>query len=177
MAFLPSYFADGDSATGATAIGVFFQLEGMEEYAEGCILSYSESPNLQLETFYEICNNGTSNTRVVGYDPEFQFEMIVRKGAISAEMLRNRYNPKAIMNVPMRVLNTLLDEQLDTNVVLTNFDISYMPNELLKITVTAKPSSGAPVIDTIDPVFLATTGFIDPSAPPVVPARNIKKGE
>lgn len=148
FAFDPSRFESGATATVAQSyvIEADFEKTSPPAWIEMCLTNYKENPNIQTETFEEICKNGFSTTLLKGYDPEFDFEGLVRKDSPIATMLKNRYTPNLIMDIPFRITNTLLEEQLQTSLTITSFDIGGASSDYLKVSFKGKPFSGEPII-------------------------------
>lgn len=149
MAFGKDAFVDGDKATGAQAIAVYFDFNKDGTFVETCLTSAGEDVNQSVQTYMEICKNGQTSTNITGYDPEWKFKAMLTKGSISAEMWSKRYEPQTVSNIPMKITDTLIDEELNVNVTLLGFTITYSPGDLMEIEFSAKPTSGGVEISTI----------------------------
>jgi hypothetical protein len=133
FALASSTFEDGDVAIGANAVEVSFKFGESTEYVVACLNTANENPNTQTETWYDLCGGGVSSSAIVGYDTEFSFEATLRKGSISADIILARYS-ETLNRVPMRLDNTLIDERLETEVMINVGEITYVANELIKVS-------------------------------------------
>lgn len=145
FALASSTFEVGDVAIGADAVEVSFKFGDSTEYEIACLNTANENPNKQVETWYDMCGGGVSSSAGVGFDTEFSFEAVLRKGSISAELILERYS-NTLNRVPMRLDNTLIDQRLETEVMVNVGEITYVANELIKVSFTAKPANGLPTL-------------------------------
>lgn len=149
MAFGKDTFVDGDKATGAQAVAVYFDFAKDGTFVEACLTSAGEDVNQSVQTYMEICRNGQTSTNITGYDPEWKFKAMLSKGYITAEMWSKRYEPTTVANIPMKITNALIDEELNVNVTLLGFTITYSPGDLIEVEFSAKPTSGGVVVTDI----------------------------
>lgn len=145
-------FGLNDTATAAQSITFELDILKDDNFIEVCVNSLSEALNYNTETWYDICSGGFSSSATTAIDLEWSSEMVTRFGTASAQLLKQRFDLGAINNIPMRIKNTLLDEQLEINVSLTSMDMDLVAEELQKSSFTIKPFAGAPVITSPIPV-------------------------
>lgn len=146
FAFNPESFVEGSVSTVAQTFTVEFDFDKMGEWTEVCLTSYTESPNLQTETMSEICNNGFTSTFVKGFDPQFDFEGIIHKGSPLGQLMSQRYVINFISDIPLRVTNSILDEQLITSITITTLTNGGAAADIYKVSFSGKPFSGEPQI-------------------------------
>lgn len=148
FAFGPSTFATGSTGTVAQSYVIEADFDKTETpvWSEICLTDYKENPNVQTETFTEICKNGFTTTMIKGYDPEFSFDALIRKDTPLAIALMNRYDTFAISDIPFRITNTLMGEQLLTDLTFTSFDLGGSAGDFLKVSLKGKPFGGKPTI-------------------------------
>lgn len=145
-------FNDGDTATGAQAIKFELDITKAGAYEVICVNDLSEALNYSSETWTDFCSGGFTSTALTGIDPEYSAEAVIRKGASIADLAAKRYTIADLNNMPMRITNELLGEVLEVNVSITDWETTYVGDELIKASFTLKPFSGKPTLTPIVPI-------------------------
>lgn len=145
-------YKKGDTATGSQAVTFELDLKGGGEgdYEPVCVNSLSESLSYNVETWSDLCSKGFSSTAIVGMDPEWSAEMVIRYNHTSMELAKRRYDVNKMNNIPMRITNTFLNEIMTINVSISSFEMTVEASSLLKASFTIKPFEGAPVVKQIE---------------------------
>lgn len=135
-------FNTGDTATGATAITIEMDLEklGTPEALKGlCTNNINEALNYMTENWSDLCNGGVTSTALVGIDPAYSGDMVIKKDELSMDIAKLRYDIVAMSNIPIKITNSFYDEVLEANVTFTKFDTTFEGNAIIKVAFEFKP--------------------------------------
>lgn len=136
-------FNDGDYATAAQAVEVKLDLKKLEDpnFEILCVNSFTENLNYLTENWADFCNAGTTSTAMVGIDPEYSGEFIIKYNELTANVTKIRHDIQAVNNIPVQITNTLLDEQLDFKGSFSSFEVTMESNALIKASFSIKPTT------------------------------------
>lgn len=107
-------YNSGDVASGATSVIFEADIEKNGTWLRLCVDSLSEAMNLATVEWANLCNGGQTSSAVTGVAPSWSFDSHIYYNSSIADLLKQRYVPgyTALQNVPIRITNLLLDEQV-----------------------------------------------------------------
>lgn len=149
-------FNTGDTATGATALKIEIDLEKLgtpEAYKGLCVNAISEALNYMVENWADLCNGGVTSTALVGIDPTYSGDMVMKKDETSMDIAKLRFDITAMSNIPVKITNEFYNEVLEFNATFTKFDTTLEANALIKTSFEFKPVTS--VVPTEIPVVPA----------------------
>ena len=135
-------FEDGDVATAGQALTVELDLARDNDYVAMCFTSFSEALNYVTESWADLCSGGALNSVPTGIDPEWSGDLVIRKGQGSYALVKQRYDIDQMYNIPMRITNTFLNEEITAKVAVTSLEVTFESQALIKCSCTCKLSEG-----------------------------------
>lgn len=133
----------GDYGTAAQALSVEMDIDRVDpnapEYKIMCVNTFTENLNYLTEQWADMCNAGAMSTAMVGLDPEFSGEMVIKFDESSADLAAIRHDVTRLNNIPVQITNTLLSEVISFKAAMASFEITYEANALIKASFSVKP--------------------------------------
>lgn len=131
-------FNNGDYASAPTSIIFEMDINKDGTWVRFCLDSLDEALNLATVEWTNFCNGGLASTAVTGSAPTWSFSSHIYYNSSIADLLKKRFDAgyTTLQNVPVRITNLLLDEQITFKGIVSDLSLSYPSDDMQTVSGT-----------------------------------------